>query len=915
MEIRKLLNLDFPADIINMWENAGLCNLTPIQEEAVNKGLFSGNNLVIAAPTSSGKTFIGEMAAIQYSYSNKKTIYLVPFKAIADEKYEDFREKYHDLGFNIRISDGDHRDDDDDIRVGNYHIAVMTYEKLSGMLIASPSMLNNCDCVIVDEVQMMSDPQRGGNLELLLTKMKESNKRTQIIALSAVLSSLNGFDKWLGAEVIQVDKRPVELRQGVLFTNGKFEYKEWNTSLIGEEQINATNLYGLIEYLLDKGEQIIIIKNSVPSTQQLAQDLARYFSRMPAASKVIGQLRDEPETEIRDELLETLRNSIAFHNSDCDLNERRLVEAGFKEKHIKILVSTTTLSMGVNLPCKTVILADHQKWDATSTPPTLVNWSVGEVRNIFGRAGRYGIENDFGRGIFLVKNAVEREFIKRTYLNAPLEEFTSAFEGKDISLRVLDVVASGYGDSVENITDFIFKSYAALSWNNDIAKQQIVDHINKGIDICLTYGLFEQSAHIKITITELGKICASMGCSIESFSLLVEHIQTLSQLNDLELIFLLSKTEEVNGKFYRIRWDNVELKQKIQVRLVEEHSKGEMTGFYLSEYERHANIGRPLTKSLCASFSMVLLVKEILYSENSLATIKKGFGFTSASIRSVSLNLSWMLDVVYQISNVIKPEFSNEIERLNKCVSNRSTLGSHFLNILSKDLTREEKIRLVESGVVALDDFLEKDPSEFKGIINPTKVDKIIKAINDKRDRNSQFWEKDHIRRIEKLGFDSSLIKSLYNVPGLEFEHKLCELFNIDFINGTVDRIAQQSNGEPDLLMILDNGHKYTIQVTAKLDKTKHIDSKKAGDVISQSARLDPDGYVCLGRPDFQELAIDQAIHLGKKHNFKLVPLYALIELFVRVKEGELSSECVTNFLIESKGYLNISMINKHFKG
>ncbi|WP_088549805.1 DEAD/DEAH box helicase [Paenibacillus aquistagni] len=914
MNISELYTFYFPEDIVEIWKNAGFHELLPIQKEAIEKGLFKGQNLLVVAPTSSGKTFIGEMAAIQYSYINKKSIYLVPFKAVADEKYEEFKDKYNNLGINIRISDGDHREDDEDIRVGNYHIAVMTYEKLSGMLIANPSLLNNCDCVIVDEVQMMSDPQRGGNLELLLTKMKESYKKTQIIALSAVLDSLNGFDKWLEAEVIKVNQRPVELRQGVLFTNGKFEYKEWNTSLIGDEQINATNLYDLIQYLLDSKEQIVIIKNSVPSTQELARELSHHFSSLPAASKVIGHLREEPETEIRDELLVTLRSSIAFHNADCDINERRLVESGFREGHIKILVSTTTLSMGVNLPCKTVILADHQKWDATGGAPVKVNWSVGEVRNIFGRAGRFGKANDFGRGIFLARNSVEREFIKRTYLNAPLEDFASALEDRDISLRVLDVVASGYGNNENNIADFIFKSYAALTWDNDNARQHILNHIKRGIDTCLTYGLFELSNQGKITITELGKVCASMGCSIDSFSLLVEHIQSKTQLNDLELIFLLSRTEEVNEKFYRIRWDNIDLKQKIQNRLVVEHADGIMTGLYLSEYEKFELMGRPLTKSLCTSFSMVLLVKDILYSENDLSAIRKAFGFSTASIRNVTLNISWMLDVIYQISNVIKPQFTNEIERLNKCIASRATLRSYFLNTLSKYLTREEKIRILNSGIVSLDDFVEKDSSEFQGIINPTKVDKIIEFINDKRDRNSQFWEKDHIRRIEKLALDSSLIKNIYSELGLQFEYRLCELFNVNFIDCTVDRIAEQSKGEPDLLMCLNTGHKYTIQVTAKEDKNKYIDSKKAGDVIPQSARLDPDGYICIGRPDFQELAIDQASHLGKKHNFKLVPLYALVELYVRVEEGELSSNDVTKFIVESKGYLNISAIDKFFK-
>lgn len=912
MNIRSLTDLGFYEEIIEMWEKEGFEDLLPIQIEAINKGLFDKENLLVVAPTSSGKTFIGEMAAIQYSCSNKRSIYLVPFKAVSDEKYQEFYHKYHELGFKICVSDGDHRMDDEDIRIGNYHIAILTYEKLSGMMVSNPKILNNCECVIVDEVQMMSDPNRGGNLELLLTKIKECDSKTQIIALSAVLGSLNGFDKWLNAEVIQVTQRPIELRQGILFTNGRFEYKEWNTSLINEEVINETELAGLIKHLIKNGEQVIIIKNSVPSTESLAVELSSAFSYLPAASKTIGELKDEPETEIRESLLKTLRSSVAFHNADCDINERTAIERGFKEGHVKILVSTTTLSMGVNLPCKTVILADQQKWDATSGSPQLVNWSVGEVRNIFGRAGRLGKASDFGRGIFLAKNSREREFIKRTYLNAPLENFTSAFENKDISLRLLDIVASGYGNSQEEIVDFVFKTFAALSWKTDTAKAQITAYINRGIDKCLTYGLFEQTYKGDISITDLGRICASMGCSLDSFADLVEYVQKMDNLNTLDLIYVVSKTKEVNEKFYRIKWENSELRIKILSRLADEYSIGSMTGVYLSDYEKLN--GNSLNKTSLISFSIVLLLKDILLSNNSLSLIRKGYNFPTASIRNITLCVSWMIDVVYQILGVVKPQFASEVDKINNCISSRSTISSYFLNSVSRHLTREEKIRIVEKGIESLDYFLEEDSSCFKGILNPTKVDKIKAEINTKRERNALFWETDHIRRVEKLGLETSVIKNLYSSLGIDFEHELCSIFDKKFIECVVQRISEQKNGEPDLLMFLNSGEKYAIQVTAKENKRNFVEFRKSAEVITQSAQFNPTGYICIGKPDFQDLAIERAGDLEKLHDFKLIPLYILVELFVRVKEERITTLEATRFLRNNTGYLDIPRLNRFFQ-
>jgi helicase len=212
MKIRELAKLGFTSEIIDSWEHAGYKILLPVQEEAINKGVLDRTSLLITAPTSSGKTFVGEMTAVSHALQGKRTLYLVPFKAIAEEKYLDFIEKYSSasVGFIVLISDRDHRENDGDIQIGNYDIAILTYEKLSSLLVANASILDSCDCVVVDEIQMVMDPERGGDLELLLTKIKAVRHNTQIIALSAVLGDLNGFDDWLGVDVIERIDRPVE---------------------------------------------------------------------------------------------------------------------------------------------------------------------------------------------------------------------------------------------------------------------------------------------------------------------------------------------------------------------------------------------------------------------------------------------------------------------------------------------------------------------------------------------------------------------------------------------------------------------------------------------------------------------------------------------------------------------------------
>jgi hypothetical protein len=145
-------------------------------------------------------------------------------------------------------------------------------------------------------------------------------------------------------------------------------------------------------------------------------------------------------------------------------------------------------------------------------------------------------------------------------------------------------------------------------------------------------------------------------------------------------------------------------------------------------------------------------------------------------------------------------------------------------------------------------------------------------------------------------------------------ERAILNLFDTGFADCTVTRITDQKQGEPDLLMTFPNGRKMAIQVTAKQNASQFIDSKKAGDVIPQSARFHPDGFMCLGRPDFQELAKEQAVHQGKDLNFKLVPIYILIELYVQSHEGKIDAAGVAQFLDATRGYITIERIREFLR-
>jgi helicase len=170
LSVGDLASFGAPRALVDLW-SAKVAELTDIQEKAVRAGVLDGaTNVLAVAPTSSGKTLIGELAATTSAYTRRRhAIFIVPFRALAEEHFELFRERYGSL-LSVVISTSDHPESDADIRAGNFNLAVMTYEKLVGFLVHQPGLLERCTALVVDEVQSLSDGDRGAKLEVLLTQ-------------------------------------------------------------------------------------------------------------------------------------------------------------------------------------------------------------------------------------------------------------------------------------------------------------------------------------------------------------------------------------------------------------------------------------------------------------------------------------------------------------------------------------------------------------------------------------------------------------------------------------------------------------------------------------------------------------------------------------------------------------------------
>ena len=211
-----------PEKLYSILEKEGINELRPAQEKSIKKGLLEGKNLLVCTPTASGKTLIAELAAINSIVECKgKAVYIVPLKALANEKFKEFKRKYSDL-VNIALSVGDI--DSADPYLANYDLIITTSEKLDSLIRHKANWLHNISTVVIDEIHLLNDISRGPTLEILITVLNQILKKAQIIGLSATIGNPEQLAEWLNAEIVIDGWRPVKLHKGI-YLNGEISFE------------------------------------------------------------------------------------------------------------------------------------------------------------------------------------------------------------------------------------------------------------------------------------------------------------------------------------------------------------------------------------------------------------------------------------------------------------------------------------------------------------------------------------------------------------------------------------------------------------------------------------------------------------------------------------------------------------------
>jgi replicative superfamily II helicase len=367
----------------------GIKKFTTIQYFSVIWDLFQGKNLLVCAATSAGKTLIGEMACINAILTKKqRCLYLVPLKALAHEKLESFKAHWTALGVQVEMSTGDMTILDrkaEEEKLKKVHLLITTYERGDSIFRSSPQWFETVGVVVVDEIHNIGEEGRGPRLEGFITRLKTRFPEVQFIYLSATIGNPKELADWTGSTLIQHSHRPVPLEyQMVLAPNRNEKIKE------------------LAQDILRNKEATLIFTPTRFEAEQLCNELATFITEKEFLYLIdqrelraaVGQFRDQIRSRFDQRLFYSIQKGVAFHHAGLSSEMRTFVENLFRQGLIKIIACTPTLSSGVNLPARFVIVKDvGLTRDYLQVNPNMFH-------QMCGRAGRPGYD-DRGKAIIL----------------------------------------------------------------------------------------------------------------------------------------------------------------------------------------------------------------------------------------------------------------------------------------------------------------------------------------------------------------------------------------------------------------------------------------------------------------------------------------------------------------------------------
>lgn len=412
-----------------------ILSFLPSQEDAIQKGLLSfEKSFSLKMPTSAGKTYITELVIFQELQKNSraKILYLAPLRSLSRELKEHFSKVSRNLGFNMRAIYGGSSYTLDQSLIDDADLLISTPETFMSMEEMLEDQLQRFSLVICDEGQLLDSMSRGIPYELLLSRLKKY-EGIRFLFLSAIIPNISEVNTWLGGNDNQVaDKqyRPCPIKFATL------NVKKRNTILTVKAEDYITDKFTIPQFLtkeeignntfgnLNDSAALAAVKSSISGPVLLftarkhgshgCEEIGKKVMKV-IDSATLPSLRDMINDPTKLNVLEEyvayqlgdnhslcqfVERGFAYHHGSLPQNIRELIEEYYNKNFLPLLICTTTLAEGVNLPVHTIVLTTLSRYDFRKNRG--VTLDATEIKNIIGRAGRAGRQK---YGVVILPNA------------------------------------------------------------------------------------------------------------------------------------------------------------------------------------------------------------------------------------------------------------------------------------------------------------------------------------------------------------------------------------------------------------------------------------------------------------------------------------------------------------------------------
>lgn len=687
-------SLPIPNALRDSYLQKGITELYPPQVECVNAGLFERKNILATIPTASGKTIIAEMAMHKEIARGGKCLYIVPLKALASEKYDDFSNKSVKVG--IATGDPDQRDE----YLGKYDIIVATSEKTDSLMRNKAEWLKRVSLLVIDEIHLIGDESRGATLEMVIAKFRFLNPELQIIGLSATIGNPEKLAGWLDAALITSDWRPVDLREGVYF-NGAIHFHGCERILDTPKKDDDLNL--MLDTISEGGQCLVFV-----SSRRLAETFAKRAAAVlkkesPKLDEYSNIIEKADTTQSGKNLAAAVKKGAAFHHAGLPGPARHAVEEGFRNGDICVISSTPTLAAGLNLPARRVIVRDYSRFESGLGMHPI---PVMEYRQMAGRAGRPRLD-PYGEAVLIAKEKGAVDGLFEKFIDAPAENiYSQCKKDKELRIHILALIASGFAENTEDITGFMSKSFYAFGRGGTrLLEKKVINTL----EFLKKSGMIDSDVS-SITPTMLGSITSKLYLDPESALMIVDALKNKTEeISAFGVLHLLCMTPNM-FRFYLKSAD-----EKIIDATV-----GERGDEFLCE-------------ELCEEFFGAVktaLAAEEWISEVSDDVICEHYGIGAGDVYAVVENLRWLIHAATKLAYEFAPTYGKFMSELEIRITHG--VKEELIPLISlKGIGRVRARRLFNRGFDSPKALLEGDENELTGILGKS----LTKSVLDQASR------------------------------------------------------------------------------------------------------------------------------------------------------------------------------------